>query len=315
MLKVHILNVGHGDCIIVEFPSGNLTMVDINRASYMDIESLAEVMYELNAAAVTNVEAALLKEGMITLDSVLEKRGYDIKLTDPLKYMADVFPRLTLFRFISTHPHMDHITGLRALKDKLGFLNAWVLKTGFDADLSEATESQEQDWGLYKNLREDNVQYVTVVRPLEGSQNNFWQQDGIHILSPNSKLLSEAVKHNDTSYVLLIQYGLTKVILGGDAEQKTWNYIYDTWKKTDVLKGVTLLKASHHGRDTGYYEDAVKMMRPKATVLSVGKKPENDAHQKYKKYSTDVFSTRWRGTMKFYLDDQGGGSYDAEYDR
>ena len=32
-LTVHFLSVGHGDCTIVEFPSGRLMVADIDRAS------------------------------------------------------------------------------------------------------------------------------------------------------------------------------------------------------------------------------------------------------------------------------------------
>ena len=44
-LRLHFLNVGHGDCTFVEFPSGHLTMIDINNSSSLpesDVEALAE---------------------------------------------------------------------------------------------------------------------------------------------------------------------------------------------------------------------------------------------------------------------------------
>lgn len=45
MMKIHFLNVGHGDCTIVEFPSGRLMMIDINNSKSLpeaDEEALAE---------------------------------------------------------------------------------------------------------------------------------------------------------------------------------------------------------------------------------------------------------------------------------
>jgi competence protein ComEC len=32
MLRIHFLNVGHGDCTIISHPSGRLTMIDINNS-------------------------------------------------------------------------------------------------------------------------------------------------------------------------------------------------------------------------------------------------------------------------------------------
>lgn len=40
MLKIHFLNVGHGDCIIIEnFDTGRNTVIDINRTKEMDNSS------------------------------------------------------------------------------------------------------------------------------------------------------------------------------------------------------------------------------------------------------------------------------------
>ena len=38
-------------------------------------------------------------------------------------------------------------------------------------------------------------------------------------------------------------------------------------------------------------------MNPKHVVLSVGKKPDTDAQQKYKSHTENVFSTRFHGTI------------------
>ena len=70
-----------------------------------------------------------------------------------------------------------------------------------------------------------------------------------------------------------------------------------------------ILKAPHHGRDSGYCDDFVKYVNPDYTIVSVGKKPDSDASTKYKKHTQRrVLSTRMQGTMhlKMYED----GSYE-----
>ena len=37
-LDFHFLNVGHGDCTIIDFPSGNLSMIDINNSMALPAE-------------------------------------------------------------------------------------------------------------------------------------------------------------------------------------------------------------------------------------------------------------------------------------
>src|ERR1700730_3140779 len=46
MLRIHFLNVGHGDCTIISHPSGRLTMIDINTSQDYDDESFQELLKE-----------------------------------------------------------------------------------------------------------------------------------------------------------------------------------------------------------------------------------------------------------------------------
>jgi beta-lactamase superfamily II metal-dependent hydrolase len=154
------------------------------------------------------------------------------------------------------------------------------------------------------------------VSPKEAVVNDFWGPDGIEILAPNDDLISIAKEKNNQnimSYVFLIRYGQTKIILGGDAEADTWKYLAEN--KSDLLKDVSILKASHHGRDSGYYESALEIMQPKCTIVSVGKKPNTDASNKYRKHSENVWSTRWKGNIVFECEDNGKITYYSQYDR
>ena len=46
MLRVHFLNVGHGDCTLIQHDSGRLTMVDINTSQEYDPDSFNELWAE-----------------------------------------------------------------------------------------------------------------------------------------------------------------------------------------------------------------------------------------------------------------------------
>jgi hypothetical protein len=44
-LEIHFLSVGHGDCTIIQFPSGRVMMIDINNSKTLpddDVVALAE---------------------------------------------------------------------------------------------------------------------------------------------------------------------------------------------------------------------------------------------------------------------------------
>jgi beta-lactamase superfamily II metal-dependent hydrolase len=64
-------------------------------------------------------------------------------------------------------------------------------------------------------------------------------------------------KHNLISSVLLLKYGETTVVLGGDAEKQSWNYILNDELriKEGVLLRSHLVKVSHHGSSNGLTEN------------------------------------------------------------
>ncbi len=318
MIKIHFINVGHGDCIVIEFKdTGRTAVIDINVSSEMDADSYSEVLNE-SFDLMDALDKAFHQISGYSDKQIFEKAGYNIKLTNTISYIQGLKTN-SVFRFISTHPHMDHLSGLNELKGTLGITNFWIIKNEFSPDIGELSDSQKEDWNLYKKYRntfEHKLDEITVVRPEEGDSNLYWNEDKITILSPNPTLVKLAKEKNNSnimSYVLLVEYGNRKIILGGDAEEDTWKYIHENYK--DKIKGVSILKASHHGRDNGFYEPAVEVMKPVCTIVSVGKKPKTDASNKYKKHSTNVWSTRWKGNIGFEIESDGKWTYWTEYDR
>jgi len=103
MLRIHFLNVGHGDCCIIEFiDNSRVAMIDINRTSEMD-ENSAKEIYE--SLSISSAARLMLASGSKITSSMLKSAGYDIKLQDPIEYLYE--KRInSIFRFISTHPHI-----------------------------------------------------------------------------------------------------------------------------------------------------------------------------------------------------------------
>jgi len=307
MLKIHFLNVGHGDCCIIEFDSNRIAMIDINRSTEVDNETANEI------ASLNNIidwEWRFSRNKKM----LLEHCSYNIKLTDPIEYLKNNSIN-SIFRFISTHPHMDHLLGLNCISTS----NIWICKNDFSQDEDSLSEEEENSWNTYKKFREnigEKLDYTTILDLREGAEGQFYSDDGIYILAPNEKLLNtskEKDNRNIMSTVLLVKYGECKIILGGDAEEDTWNHIYENYY--EEIKDVSILKASHHGRDSGYHQESIKTMNPEYTIVSVGKKPSTDASNKYRQYSGNVYSTRWKGTIVFECYSNGSIYPYTEYDR
>lgn len=308
-LKIHFLNVGHGDCTLIEFPSGRVAMIDINNSQALDENSEREL-----AESFGYKDYAISK--ILGIDKLAE---YKKKLTDPVVYYTDLFGKSSIFRFIATHPDMDHLTGLYRLayekQEGITINNFWDTNHSFtkseDPKDWKNTAYDIRDWFMYQILRLSADKGPTVLRPRRSGKGVYYNRDdvggkgdGIYVLSPTEEMEEladeERKKGNDQganllSYVLMVIYGKSKIILGGDADSKVWEDIYESYGEN--LK-TNILKASHHGRDTGYYQPAVAVMNPEYAIVSVGKKPENDASNKYRNHtSKGVLSTRFCGNI------------------
>lgn len=293
-IRVHFLNVGDGDCTIVDHEeSGRITWIDINNSRALTSDEIAELTGK------TLMEVLVSK---LLGQPINEASQFESLLVDPVDYWKQNFSGRTIHRFVVTHPDMDHLSGLHRLvhQEKVSITNFWTTThtKDFTEDEFSGTRYDYRDWLTYKELLNgDHGNKVLLLH--RGSTGQYWDEDGITILSPTTQLDELAVQKDDyniSSYVLLITHGDSHIILGGDADtDNAWPDIYQCVSDS-AWSTVELLKASHHGRKTGYYQPAAKAMSPKHTIVSVGKKPETDASQLYAQYSS-VYSTRFYGTI------------------
>lgn len=316
MAKIHFLNVGHGDCTIIEHGNGNLSMIDINNGDELDNDSADTILEKLSQSNSDYLVRKIAGDILGTpKKQLLKEAGYDIELTNPIEFLNDNYPGRPIFRYIQSHPDLDHMRGLDALEDSgIAVLNFWDIAHTRQWKSGKDKESDKADWDAYTRFRAGkNAKVLNLQRDSAGKYYNQGDDtlasNGLHILSPTPDLIAkfdEDGKRNNLSYVLryVISSGQTTrtIIFGGDAEQAAWDSIYAYYGiklKCDVLK------ASHHGRDTGYHQAAVKAMSPSVTIVSVGEKPDTDASAKYAQYCNEVASTRWYGDITLEIDAQG----------
>ena len=120
----HFLNVGKGNCTIIEFPSGRLSVIDID-----DSRSISE------------------DERYFILEGTLKR----VKLTDPIVYITDNFKN-EIFRFILTHPDMDHMSGIKELFNRKKVINFWDTDNNkyIDPDTWDNSPYNKEDWDFIR---------------------------------------------------------------------------------------------------------------------------------------------------------------------
>lgn len=316
MLRIHFLNVGHGDCTIISHPSGNLTVIDINNGDQLDPLSVEELLPYYSDSNEFRLPQ-LLKPNLNTFI----QEQYRNQLTNPVSFLQKYYPFQSIFRYIQTHPDLDHMRGLSALSnERIGITNFW--DTNHNKTPNFQSLSDRIEWNEYKSIRNrrNGSKVLRLYRKNIGfcynrDSNGNVGGDRIEILSPTpilEKVANDQQNWNNLSYVIRLSYRERRIIFGGDAEADAWKSIinfYGENLKCDVLK------ASHHGRDSGYYQEAVKLMNPEYTIVSVGKKPSTDASNKYRGYSGNVWSTRWKGNITLSIDNYGKAEIVPEHDR
>lgn len=319
--EIHILNVGHGDCAIIKHASGRITMIDINNGQTYDPDSEREL-----------AEAKVIRRSVLTERQLFANRigasfsaqqiasgGYAAELTDPVAYFKTHFPGQSIFRFILTHPDLDHLRGLsRLVASGVQIEHFWdtgntIGKVDFQSDDDKA------DWALYQKIRsgQTSTQALKLMRQQTGK---FWNEDdcggrgdGWNILAPTTAMRDAANAAQDPnahSYVLHLRINEFAMVFGGDATKPMLEDIAELYGKN--LKA-NVYKAAHHGRESGYCLEVVQAMAPEYTLVSVGKKPDTDASNKYRPLSSKgVWSTRHRGDIVIRVD--ASGNYALEDD-
>lgn len=265
MPRVHFLNVHPGDCTIIEHVSERVTMVDIcdgyiDTAEQRTKRSFAQLMEML--------EPSLNPGGDFRM------RDYP---TNPLDYLQSV-GITDVWRFILSHPDMDHMDGLAALVENVGIKNFWEAGIVRDKPSFDGGGFSEADWDCYEALRAGLQPSVTTLHPRAGARFAFANQgkdgvgngDGLSILAPDRTLVDEASAGsdiNDGSYVLLYRSQGGRIIIPGDAHDGTWDYVLK--HHADAVENCSVLLAPHHGRDSKRDYEFLSHIKPKFTLFGL----------------------------------------------
>ena len=255
---IHFLNVKEGDCSIIQHDSKRVTVIDVCNATSTDSINLEMRLARLACA----------------MKGDFQQKDFPV---NPIEYMLDHNIE-HIFRYIQTHPDMDHMDGIKALFKRFAPINFW--DTDNQKAVSDSSWSQSQynrdDWDFYKNLRDGGSKNKpNRLTLMAGNNDQYWNKgddttsgDGIYILAPTKKLVDTANdtgNYNDCSYVLLYRIGNKRIIFGGDSHNDTWQYILEHHKE-DVTD-IDLLIAPHHGRDSNRSYDFLDVLKPALTFF------------------------------------------------
>ncbi len=199
---------------------------------------------------------------------------------------------------VASHPHPDHVNGLRAVFQWAQIGALW------DTRQSEL----EPELAQWKRTRDGAI--ASRVIPLLGpeslcDQRSLLPRSGalVRVLSPCPSVVQNTPP-NDASFVLRVDYGEGSVLLPGDLEESGEEALLS------VLKPVTVLKLGHHGSRTSSTERWLDALAPKVGVVSAGHpSPFHHPHaqivSRFARRGISLWSTGVYGALRITLDYQG----------
>jgi competence protein ComEC len=251
MPTIHYLNVGQGDCSIIQHGSGRVTMVDVNKARQVTKKAAARQSMLEHLAVQGNFNQ---KEHPDNPIAYMQARGIG-----------------KVFRFILTHPDMDHMDGLADIFAEFSPPNFWDTDNTCDMDGNDwdSAPYRKEDWDIYASLRKSKTDPKRLLYLSGEPSKDFWNKDGLLVLSPTTFLLETANElddWNDASYVLLYRTKSgRRAIFPGDSHEGTWKHILDV--HADKVSNIDLLIAPHHGRGSDRDFKFLDILNPRLTLF------------------------------------------------
>lgn len=182
---------------------------------------------------------------------------------------------------IGTHPHTDHIGGLKDI------INTFEIGKIFMPKVVSTTKTYES---LLMAIKDKNLKINTAKAGTSIIDTDTLK---IKILAPNNSIYTEL---NNYSVVTKITYGTTKFLFMGDAEKLSENEI-----KENVTADV--IKIGHHGSNTSSSIDFIKKVNAKYGIISVGLNnkynlPKEETITNWENSGTKIYLTSTNGTIR-----------------
>lgn len=223
-LQVHVINVGQGDAILVTCPDGNHQMV---------------------------IDSGDLNYGVRYPGSVTEFENY-IKAyqpdTDPIEVV------------IASHPHSDHIAGMK-----------WLLQN-YTVNLY-VDNGRTYDSGTFRSLEtailDGNINRKRLTDPVAPNIDFCPRNDVTATILRPAGYDEPGLDENEYSVVVRLEYGSTSFLFTGDAEKEMEAKLLADPNTAPYLD-VDWLKVGHHGSHSSSTEDFIAMVSPKMAAISSG---------------------------------------------
>ncbi|MBR3134186.1 MAG: DNA internalization-related competence protein ComEC/Rec2 [Clostridia bacterium] len=160
---------------------------------------------------------------------------------------------------IVSHFDTDHVGGLLEVMEELRVDNVII---------SKQVQENENYKRFIEIVNRKNIEIIIVEK---GNKVQIDEKLFFEILWPNSLEILDDNVLNNNSIVCKLNYNDFSMLFTGDIEELAEKSIIETYKKDLKRIEATVLKVAHHGSKTSSSEEFLKAVKPKITLIGVGK--------------------------------------------
>jgi hypothetical protein len=247
----------------------------------------------------------------------------DTKTWSPGRFIRSVLGRTTLDYLFITNADQDHMSDLRGLSQAGVTVDTLIRNASYTGTTMRAIKlgsgplTGDAEWyvGACDSFN------VPTSRPFNECMNGI-------ICETFCNPFPRFIDTNNLSLVVFVQYGGVTFLFPGDLERGGWLALLERPDFRTWLGRVSVLMASHHGRESGFCREVFDFCWPHAVVIS-DKPIVHDTQRTVPDYRAvvrddgvivrtttkrrHVLTTRRDGSMQFEVNDSGLAFIDTEY--
>ena len=314
-LRVDVLDVGHGDCLVVRTPSQHIFLVDTASEQAGRLYVVPFLRYSgissLDALIVTHMDFDHVGGLMSLAEAVRIKRILTNGAKDD-RMAARRLARLVAERGIAR----DILQKGMSLDGNLGVaIEVLHPPAGFSSDgsfsrsLKNPRDIQAAQKGADARrssirLSPSTIAQDSALSNVEGLRRRTgkYADEAAKYATQQMRLFQQPVSPNDASLVLQLTKGSVSILLTGDIDEKGLPFLV---REAGKLRS-TVLKIPHHGSRLGPVgEEFFSLVHPKLALLSVGRAhglPSAETMHSLARRGILVFSTRQDGAIHLRTD-------------
>ena len=303
-LRVHYLDVGQGDSILIEFPDDTVMLIDSGDRKNATAEYIVEYLEKLEVEIIDYLMLTHSDEDHVgNMVQILE--AFEVESA----YVPDIDEGV-----ITTNAYRNFITALNA--------ETYTTESGASAEC-EINKSEMGD--LIESENESDVFFMAFLSPSPRGMYEDGEYDELNSKKPSR----DSVAKNAVSPITYLEYMGKRLLFTGDVTGEPTERVMERYetgvyrnlfaKKTggyysvSFEEGIDVYKAAHHGSMTHGSNAAefIDFIAPKNAVICVGEGntynlPDSDLLEIFSEREIPVYRTDENGTIVVTISPSAG---------